>query len=53
VAAALGGDLVERIKRGGGGGAGSALGYREGGGRDKGEVDVDVLLEGVEKLCHV
>jgi hypothetical protein len=53
VAAVLGGDLVERIRRGGGGGAGSGLGYREVSGRDKGEVDVDVLLEGAEKLCSV
>ncbi|KAF2671059.1 DASH complex, subunit Spc34 [Microthyrium microscopicum] len=53
VASVLGGDLVERIKRGGGGGAGSALGYREGGGRERGDVDVDVLLEGAEKLCGV
>jgi hypothetical protein len=53
VAAVLGGNLVEQIKRGGGGGAGSAFGYREGGGRDKGEIDVNVLLEGAEKLCGV
>jgi DASH complex subunit Spc34 len=52
VAAVLGGDLVERIRRGGGGGAGSALGYREGGGRG-GEVDVEVLLEGAQRLCAV
>lgn len=56
VAAVLGGDLVERIRRGGGGGAGSGLGYQSyerGTGREKGEVDVDVLLEGAEKLCGV
>ena len=53
MAAVLGSHLVEKIKRGGGGGAGSTLGYREGGGRDRGEVDVDVLLEGAEKLCNV
>jgi hypothetical protein len=55
VAAVLGGDLVERIRRGGGGGAGSGIGYRsyEGREREKGEVDVDVLLEGAEKLCSV
>lgn len=49
VAAVLGGDLVERIRRGGGGGVGSGLGYRD----NKGEVDVEVLLEGAEKLCGV
>lgn len=53
VAAALGGDLVDRIKRGGGGGAGSAFGYRDRGGREKADVDVTVLLEGAEKLCGV
>ncbi|EON65457.1 hypothetical protein W97_04695 [Coniosporium apollinis CBS 100218] len=53
VAAVLGGELVERIWRGGGGGVGSGLGYRSFDGRDKGEVDVDVLLEGAEKLCGV
>lgn len=52
VAAVLGGDLVERIRRGGGGGAGTGVGYRsEGAGRN--EVDVEVLLEGAEKLCSV
>jgi hypothetical protein len=56
VAAVLGGHLVERIRRGGGGGAGSGLGYQSyerGTAREKGEVDVDVLLEGAEKLCGV
>jgi hypothetical protein len=40
VAAVLGGKLVERIRKGGGVGR-------------SGEVDVDVLLEGAEKLCGV
>ncbi|KKY28377.1 putative dash complex subunit spc34 [Diplodia seriata] len=54
VAAILGNDLVERIREGGGGGAGSTLGYRSyGGGRDRGEIDVETLLEGAEKLCAV
>ncbi|KAL2354313.1 DASH complex subunit Spc34 [Cryomyces antarcticus] len=53
VAAVLGGDLVERIRRGGGGGVGTGAGHRTAGGREKGEVDVDVLLEGAEKLCGV
>lgn len=48
VAAVLGEGLVERIRKGGGGGAGSGLGYRE-----RGEVDVEVLLEGAGKLCSV
>ncbi|KAK7712919.1 hypothetical protein SLS57_007663 [Botryosphaeria dothidea] len=54
VAAILGSELVDRIREGGGGGAGSGLGYRSyGGGRDRGEVDVETLLEGAEKLCGV
>ncbi|KAF2147434.1 uncharacterized protein K452DRAFT_293856 [Aplosporella prunicola CBS 121167] len=53
VAAVLGTELVERIRQGGGGGAGSGLGYRSYGGRDKGEIDVETLLEGAEKLCGV
>jgi hypothetical protein len=54
VAAVLGKELVERIRRGGGGGAGSGLGYQAfERGREKGEVDVEVLLEGAEKLCNV
>ncbi|GME24363.1 dash subunit spc34 [Neofusicoccum parvum] len=54
VAAILGSELVERIREGGGGGAGSGLGYRSyGGGRDRGGIDVETLLEGAEKLCGV
>ncbi|KAF2455297.1 DASH complex subunit Spc34 [Lineolata rhizophorae] len=54
VAAVLGGDLVERIRRGGGGGAGTGVGYGfEGAARERGEVDVEVLLEGASKLCSV
>ena len=53
VAAVLGGDLVEKIRRGGGGGAGTGLGYRSYNGHNSGEIDVDVLLEGAEKLCSV
>ncbi|KAF2402254.1 DASH complex, subunit Spc34 [Trichodelitschia bisporula] len=54
VAAVLGGDLVDRIRRGGGGGAGSGLGYSiPNPGRERGEVDVEVLLEGAERLCAV
>jgi nitroalkane oxidase len=53
VAAVLGGDLVERIRKGGGGGAGTGLGYRTYDGNNKSDVDVEVLLEGAEKLCGV
>lgn len=51
MAAVLGGDLVERIRRGGGGGVGTGIGYCQP--KEKGEVDVEVLLEGAEKLCAV
>ncbi|KAH0543308.1 hypothetical protein FGG08_002371 [Glutinoglossum americanum] len=52
VAAVLGGDMVEQIRRGGGGGVGSGVGYPSAGteGREKGEVDVEVLLKGAEKF---
>ncbi|KAI9685348.1 MAG: hypothetical protein M1820_010809 [Bogoriella megaspora] len=53
VAAVLGGDMVERIRRGGGGGVGTGLGPRPADARNKGEVDVELLLEGAEKLCEV
>ncbi|KAI9801681.1 MAG: hypothetical protein M1833_002363 [Piccolia ochrophora] len=53
VAAVLGGDMVEQIRRGGGGGVGSALGFAQNEPRDRGEVDVEVLLKGAEKLCSV
>lgn len=53
VAAVLGTELVEKIRRGGGGGAGTGLGYRAFDGRDRNEVDVEVLLQGAEKLCGV
>ncbi|KAF2742687.1 DASH complex, subunit Spc34 [Sporormia fimetaria CBS 119925] len=49
VAAVLGTELVEKIRRGGGGGAGSGIGYRSFE-ANKGEVDVETLLEGAEKL---
>jgi hypothetical protein len=52
VAAVLGTELVERIRKGGGGGAGSGLGYRTFD-SNKGEVDVETLLEGAEKLLSV
>jgi hypothetical protein len=53
VAAVLGTELVERIRRGGGGGAGSGIGYRTYDSNNKGEVDVETLLEGAEKLLSV
>ncbi|KAI9787623.1 MAG: hypothetical protein M1839_000154 [Geoglossum umbratile] len=53
VAAVLGGDMVEQIRRGGGGGVGSGVGYPGAEGREKGEVDVEILLKGAEKLCGV
>lgn len=53
VAAVLGDHLVERIRQGGGGGAGTGVGYRTYEGTNKGEVDVELLLEGAEKLCRV
>ena len=51
VATVLGGDLVERIRRGGGGMVGT--GSRGVMGEEKSEVDVEVLLEGAERLCTV
>jgi len=54
VAAVLGKELVEKIRRGGGGGAGTGIGYQAyERGRENGGVDVEVLLEGAEKLCGV
>jgi len=53
VAAVLGTELVEKIRRGGGGGAGTGLGYRTFDGNSRNEVDVEVLLEGAEKLLGV
>ena len=38
----LGGDFAEQIRRVG-----------SGGGKERGEVDVDLLLKGAEKLCDV
>jgi len=53
VAAVLGSELVERIRRGGGGGIGSGLRYRGYDSRNKQDIDVETLLEGAEKLCTV
>lgn len=48
VHAVLGGDMIEQLRRGGGGGAGGGIG-----GVSTGEVDVELLLHGVEKLTSV
>jgi hypothetical protein len=54
VAAVLGGDMVERIRRGGGGGVGTGIGIETGGDPAiRKEVDVELLLKGAEKLCGV
>ncbi|KAI9796276.1 MAG: hypothetical protein M1835_004399 [Candelina submexicana] len=53
VSAILGGDMVEQIRKGGGGGVGTGMGYAGMESKDRGEVEVDVLLKGVEKLCGV
>ncbi|KAF2760176.1 DASH complex, subunit Spc34 [Pseudovirgaria hyperparasitica] len=53
VAAVLGTELVEKIRRGGGGGVGTGMGYRTFDARDKHDIDVNVLLEGAERLCSV
>lgn len=48
VAAMLGKEMVERLRRGGGGGVGGGLG-----GVATGEVDVEILLDGAEKLINI
>lgn len=53
VAAVLGSELIERIRKGGGGGIGGSLRYRGLEDRNKHEIDVETLLEGAEKLCNV
>ena len=53
VAAILGGDMVEQMRRGGGGGIGSGIPYMPNETREKGEMDVEILLRGAEKLCDV
>jgi nitroalkane oxidase len=53
VAAVLGNELVERIKKGGGGGVGTGSRHRGYEPRDRQEIDVETLLEGAEKLCGV
>ena len=48
VYSALGGDMVEKLRRGGAGGVGGGVG-----GVATGEVDVEVLLMGAERLLGV
>ena len=48
VHAVLGGHMIERIKK-----AGGNTTRDESGQREQGELDVDVLLEGAQKLCAV
>ncbi|KAI9723642.1 MAG: hypothetical protein M1812_000942 [Candelaria pacifica] len=48
VSAILGGDMVEQIRKGGGGGVGTGMGYTGTETRDRGEVNVEVLLKGAE-----
>ncbi|KAI9682764.1 MAG: UDP-glucose 6-dehydrogenase 1 [Trizodia sp. TS-e1964] len=54
VAAVLGGNMFEQMRIAGSGGVASGVGYGYlGGGRDKGDIDVELLLQGAEKLCEV
>ena len=48
VHAVLGGHMIERIKK-----AGGNTTRDESGQREQGELDVDILLEGAQKLCAV
>jgi hypothetical protein len=45
--------MVDQMRRGGGGGVGSGAPYASNETREKGEMDVDILLRGAEKLCDV
>ena len=45
--------MVDQIRKGGGGGLNDGLGNPSTDGRGKGDVNVDVLLEGAAKLCKV
>ncbi|KAI9884934.1 MAG: 26S proteasome non-ATPase regulatory subunit [Watsoniomyces obsoletus] len=49
VAAVLGGDMVQRINRAETAGARDGLGQN----RERGELDVEILLKGAERLCAV
>ncbi|KAI9815156.1 MAG: hypothetical protein M1832_005558 [Thelocarpon impressellum] len=53
VATVLGGHMVEQIRKGGGGVPGPGAGYSAAEGKERGEMDVEVLLRGAEKLCGV
>ncbi|KAI9881219.1 MAG: hypothetical protein M1830_007197 [Pleopsidium flavum] len=51
VAMLLGRDMVEEIRKSGGGGVGVGIGNNIAEGRGKDEVNVEIFLEGAEKLC--
>lgn len=53
VARLLGQNMIEEIQRGGGGGLNGGIGNPTTDGRGKGEVNVEILLEGAAKLCKV
>ncbi|KAI9736028.1 MAG: hypothetical protein M1834_001494 [Cirrosporium novae-zelandiae] len=53
VARVLGGDMMDRIEKSGGAGIGRNTSYSNRGRTTKGEMDVELLLEGAEKLCAV
>lgn len=53
MATLLGQNMVEEIRKGGGGGLNGGIGNPSTDGRGKGEVNVDVLLEGAAMLCKV
>ncbi|KAI9816548.1 MAG: hypothetical protein M1827_001680 [Pycnora praestabilis] len=53
VAAVLGKDMMEEIRRGGGGGRGIASRCATSESAQRGEVDLEVLLKGAERLCGV
>lgn len=53
IASLLGGNLAERIRQGAGANVGGRYGHGSVHERAKGEVDVDMLLNGAEKLCGI
>lgn len=53
VARLLGQHMVDEIRKGGGGGLNGGIGNPTADGPGKGEVNVEILLEGAAKLCKV
>lgn len=53
VARLLGHNMVDEIRKGGGGCLNGGIGNPSTDGRGKGEVNVEILLEGAAKLCKV